>query len=43
MAKLALKVSTHGYVLRQGKVVREGSARELIDTGLVAALSAAYL
>ena len=43
MAKLALNVSAHGCVLRQGRVVREGSAQELIDTGLVAALSAAYL
>ena len=43
MAKLALHVSAHGCVLRQGRMVREGSARELIDTGLVAALSAAYL
>lgn len=43
MAALALKVSVHGYVLRQGKVVREGPSRELIDSGLVAALSSAYL
>ena len=43
MAKLALNVSAYGCVLRQGRVVREGSAQELIDTGLVAALSAAYL
>lgn len=43
MAALALKVSAHGYVLRQGKVVREGPSKELIDSGLVAALSSAYL
>ncbi len=43
MAALALKVSAHGYVLRQGKVVREGPSRELIDSGLIAALSSAYL
>lgn len=43
MAALALKVSTHGHVLRQGKVVREGPSKELIDSGLVAALSSAYL
>ena len=43
MAALALKVSAHGYVLRQGSVVRDGSSRELLETGLVAALSAAYL
>ena len=43
MAALALKVSVHGYVLRQGKVVREGPSQELIDSGLVAALSSAYL
>jgi branched-chain amino acid transport system ATP-binding protein len=43
MASLALKVSTHGYVLRQGLVVREGPSKELLETGLVAALSSAYL
>jgi len=43
MAALALKVSKHGYVLRQGRVVREGPSQELVDTGLVAALSSAYL
>lgn len=43
MAALALKVSVHGYVLRQGKVVREGPSKELVDSGLVAALSSAYL
>lgn len=43
MAALALKVSVHGYVLRQGKVVREGPSQELVDSGLVAALSSAYL
>ena len=43
MASLALKVSTHGYVLRQGVVVREGPSKELLATGLVAALSSAYL
>lgn len=43
MAALALKVSVHGYVLRQGKVVREGPSRELVDSGLVAALSSANL
>jgi branched-chain amino acid transport system ATP-binding protein len=43
MASLALKVSAHGYVLRQGRVVHDGPSRELIDTGLVAALSSAYL
>ncbi len=43
MAALALKVSAHGYVLRQGRVVREGPSKELVDTGLVAALSSAYL
>lgn len=43
MASLALRVSTHGYVLRRGKVVHEGPSRDLIDTGLVAALSSAYL
>ncbi len=43
MAALALKVSAHGYVLRQGTVVREGPSKELIDSGLVAALSSAYL
>jgi len=43
MAALALKVSAHGHVLRQGKVVREGPSQELIDSGLVAALSSAYL
>jgi branched-chain amino acid transport system ATP-binding protein len=43
MAALAVKVSAHGYVLRQGRVVREGPSKELVDTGLVAALSSAYL
>ena len=43
MAALALKVSVHGYVLRQGKVVRKGPSQELVDSGLVAALSSAYL
>lgn len=43
MAALALKVSAHGHVLRQGKVVREGPSQDLIDSGLVAALSSAYL
>jgi branched-chain amino acid transport system ATP-binding protein len=43
MAALTLKVSAHGYVLRQGRVVREGPSKELVDTGLVAALSSAYL
>jgi len=43
MAALALKVSVQGYVLRQGKVVREGPSKELVDSGLVAALSSAYL
>ena len=43
MAALALKVSEHGYVLRQGRVVREGPSKELVDSGLVAALSSAYL
>ena len=43
MAALALKVSAYGYVMRQGRIVREGSSQELVDTGLVAALSAAYL
>lgn len=43
MAAMALKVSTHGYVLRQGRVVQEGPSRQLIDSGLVAALSSAYL
>ena len=43
MAALALKVSVYGYVLRHGSIVREGSSQELVDTGLVAALSAAYL
>lgn len=43
MAALALTVSTHGYVLRRGRIVREGPSKELVDTGLVAALSSAYL
>jgi branched-chain amino acid transport system ATP-binding protein len=43
MATLALKVSAYGYVLRQGRVIREGASRELVETGLVASLSAAYL
>ncbi len=43
MAALALKVSAHGYVFRQGRIVRGGPSRELVDTGLVAALSSAYL
>jgi branched-chain amino acid transport system ATP-binding protein len=43
MAALALKVSAQGYVLRQGRVVREGRSQELVDSGLVAALSSAYL
>lgn len=43
MAAMALKVSAHGYVLRQGRVVQDGPSRQLIDSGLVAALSSAYL
>lgn len=43
MATLALKVSAHGYVFRQGRIVHAGSSRELVETGLVAALSSAYL
>lgn len=43
MAALALTVSTHGYVLRQGRVVQEGASKELVGSGLVAALSSAYL
>jgi branched-chain amino acid transport system ATP-binding protein len=43
MAAMALKVSKQGYVLRQGRVVQEGPSAELITSGLVAALSSAYL
>ncbi len=43
MAAMALKVSAHGYVLRQGRVVQDGPSRQLIDSGLIAALSSAYL
>lgn len=43
MAAMALNVSARGYVLRQGQVVREGESAELVNSGLVAALSSAYL
>jgi branched-chain amino acid transport system ATP-binding protein len=43
VAALALKVSVRGYVLRQGRIVREGHPRELLESGVVAELSAAYL
>ncbi|MBS0642465.1 MAG: ABC transporter ATP-binding protein [Acetobacteraceae bacterium] len=43
MAAMALNVSAHGYVLRQGQVVREGPSAELVNSGLIAALSSAYL
>lgn len=43
MAAMALKVSVHGYVLRQGRVVQDGPSAQLVDSGLVAALSSAYL
>lgn len=43
MAAMALNVSSYGYVLRQGQVVREGPSVELVNSGLIAALSSAYL
>jgi branched-chain amino acid transport system ATP-binding protein len=43
MAAMALNVSAQGYVLRQGQVVREGPSADLIASGLIAALSSAYL
>jgi branched-chain amino acid transport system ATP-binding protein len=43
MAAMAIGVSSKGYVMRQGRVVREGAAKELAESGLVAALSSAYL
>ena len=43
MAALALKISTQGQVLRQGRIVHEGASKDLVETGLVVALSSAYL
>jgi len=43
MAGLALKVSDYGYVLRRGRVVQQGSSRELASEGAAKALSASYL
>lgn len=43
IAALALKVLAHGYVFREGRIVRDGPSRELADTDLVPALSSAYL
>jgi branched-chain amino acid transport system ATP-binding protein len=43
MAKMALKVSAHGYVLRGGKVVVEGESRALLAKGVAETLSASYL
>lgn len=43
MAAMALNVSAQGYVLRRGQVVREGLSADLVNSGLIAALSSAYL
>lgn len=43
MAAMALNVSAQGYVLRRGQVVREGPSADLVNSGLIAALSSAYL
>lgn len=43
MASMALKVAHHGYVLRHGKVVMQGTAEELKQADVISQLSAAYL
>ena len=43
MASMALKVAHHGYVLRHGKVVMQGTAEELKQADVINQLSAAYL
>lgn len=43
MASMALKVAHHGYVLRHGKVVMQGTADELKQADVINQLSAAYL
>ena len=43
MAAMALNVSARGYVLRRGQVVHEGPTADLVNSGLIAALSSAYL
>jgi branched-chain amino acid transport system ATP-binding protein len=43
MAALALKVSDRGYVLRRGRIVREGQSQDLLGEGAAKALSASYL
>lgn len=43
MAAMALRVAHHGYVLRHGKVVMQGTAEELKQADVINQLSAAYL
>ena len=43
MAAMALKVAQHGYVLRHGRVVMQGTSDELTRADIVSQLSAAYL
>lgn len=43
MAAMALKVAQHGYVLRHGRIVMQGTSDELTRADIVSQLSAAYL
>ena len=42
-APAVVRRPVRSYVLRQGQVVREGPSAELVNSGLIAALSSAYL
>ena len=43
MAAVALRVADFAYVLQRGRVVHEGKAQELLQSGASQVLSAAYL
>ena len=41
--KPPMRICDHGYVMRHGKLVAEGTAQVLIEAGVIAALSSAYV
>lgn len=43
MPKLPMQICDYGYVIRHGAIVAEGTARVLIEAGVVPALSTAYV